>query len=64
MDMSGMDMSDMGGMDSSTSGMFSIENMGLAQTFWYIIAGTVGFFMLLRIWRFVAARLRYVLHSC
>ena len=53
----GMDMS---GMDSDGAGLFTAENMGIAHTFWYIVAACVGFLALLRISRIVAARWKYV----
>ena len=46
MDMSGMDMS--GGMDSSSDPMFRSFNQALAEDYWYIIAGILGFIVLLR----------------
>lgn len=44
MDMSGSDMSMM---DSGTS-LFQTENMGLARTYWYLIVGVLGGFVLVR----------------
>lgn len=44
MDMSGSDMSMMG---SGTS-LFQTENMGLARTYWYLIAGVLSGFVLVR----------------
>lgn len=46
MDMSSMDMS--GGMDSSSDPMFRTFNQALAEDYWYIIAGILGFIVLLR----------------
>ena len=66
MDMSGVDMSGMmgmGGMDSDGSGLFTPENIGIARTFWYIVAAVVGFLALLRILRIIVARWRYALTS-
>lgn len=44
MDMSGADMSMM---DSGTS-LFQTENMGLARTYWYLIAGVLGLLVVVR----------------
>ncbi|KAI4154990.1 MAG: hypothetical protein LQ340_001279 [Diploschistes diacapsis] len=62
MDMNGMDMSGLGmsGMDSDGAGLFTPENMGIAQTLWYIVAAFVGFLALLRVLRIFVARWRYV----
>ncbi|KUJ22027.1 uncharacterized protein LY89DRAFT_715030 [Mollisia scopiformis] len=46
MDMSGMDMS--GGMDSSSDPMFRPFNQALAEDYWYIIVGILGFIVFLR----------------
>jgi hypothetical protein len=45
-----MDMSSMDGMgmDSASSPMFRPYNQMLARGYWYIIAGVVGFLLLLR----------------
>lgn len=48
MDMSGADMSMMG----SGTGMFQTVNMGLARTYWYLIAGVSGLFMTIRVINF------------
>ena len=41
-------MGNMGGMDMSSDGMFRGTNSGLARLFWYLIAGVLGLFLLLR----------------
>lgn len=46
MDMSGMDMS--GGMDSSSDPMFRPFNQSLAEDYWYIFVGILGFIVLVR----------------
>ncbi|KAJ0118359.1 hypothetical protein J7T55_009142 [Diaporthe amygdali] len=56
MDMSGMSMS-MSGMGMGT-GMFQTENMGLAQAYWYLIAGVLGLFVAVRAGSFLQRRTR------
>jgi hypothetical protein len=54
MDMSGMDMY------MSDSSGFVITNYALARRYWYIIAGIVGFFFLLRVLGHIQTRIRSV----
>lgn len=60
MGMGGMGMDMGGGMDMSSSGMFRIYNQQLARDYWYIIAGLVGFIMLLRVFEYFELRSRSV----
>lgn len=54
--MSGMSMS-MSGMGMGT-GMFQTENMGLAQAYWYLIAGALGLCVAARAGSFLQRRTR------
>jgi hypothetical protein len=54
MDMSGMDMS------MSDSSGFVVTNSALARSYWYIIAGIVGFCFLLRVLDHIQTRIRSV----
>lgn len=56
MDMSGMSMS-MSGMGMGT-GMFQADNMGLAQAYWYLIAGVLGLCVAIRVGSFLQRRTR------
>ncbi|KAG6364911.1 hypothetical protein INS49_006515 [Diaporthe citri] len=56
MDMSGMSMS-MSGMGMGT-GMFQADNMGLAQAYWYLIAGVLGLCVAVRAGSFLQRRTR------
>lgn len=58
MDMSGMSMS-MSGMGMGT-GMFQTDNMGLAQAYWYLIAGALGLCIAVRAGSFLQRRTRLV----
>lgn len=53
MGMSGADMSMMG-MSGTT--LFQVDNMGLARTYWYLIAGVLGLFILIRTIKFFQRR--------
>jgi hypothetical protein len=61
MDMSGMDMGSGSGMDSAQGMLFRPRNQLLAQGYWYIIAGALGFTFIIRILDHVQASMRYVL---
>lgn len=39
---------DMSGMGMGTS-LFQVENMALARTYWYLIAGVLGLFLTVRV---------------
>lgn len=56
MDMSSMSMS-MSGMGMGT-GMFQDANMGLAQAYWYLIAGVLGLCVAVRASSFLQRRTR------
>lgn len=58
MDMSSMSMS-MSGMGMGT-GMFQEVNMGLAQAYWYLIAGVLGLCVAVRASSFLQRRTRSV----
>lgn len=58
MDMSAMSMS-MSGMGMGT-GMFQADNMGLAQAYWYLIAGVLGLCVAVRAGSFLQRRTRSV----
>ncbi len=56
MDMGGMSM----GMSMGSSSGFYATNSALARSYWYIIAGVLGFALLLRILDFIQRRIRSV----
>lgn len=53
-----MDMSGMGGMDMSSDGMFRPYNQWLAEVYWYIVVGVVGFGLVLQASERLMVRLR------
>lgn len=54
MDMSGSGMSSMG---MGTS-LFQVDNMGLARAYWYLIAGALGLFFVIRAVNYAERRVR------
>ena len=53
--MSGMS----GGMDQAPDDMFRGHNQDLARGYWYIIAGIIGFILLLRLFEYYEIAQRY-----
>ena len=55
-----MDMSMSGGMEMGSDPLFRTLNQRLARIYWYIIAGLLGFLLLLRAFEYYQIRSRSV----